>query len=78
MRGRGPGPPAELGFEVFGGPAADATAHALSTMPALYGWTDPLGGPPRSAYACLSPTTAANTTHPMLADPRARAVLTAH
>ncbi|WP_020637900.1 hypothetical protein [Amycolatopsis alba] len=47
----------ELGFEVFGyrdgDPAAKTTAQALWTLPALYGWADPLGGPPRFGVRVL-------------------------
>ncbi|QWF81032.1 hypothetical protein [Amycolatopsis sp. CA-230715] len=72
----------ELEFEVFGyrdgDPAAEATAHALSMLPALYGWTDPAGGPPRFGVRVLVADDERHTTHPVLVDHRARAVLTAH
>ncbi|SFO04815.1 hypothetical protein [Amycolatopsis rubida] len=72
---------AELEFEVFGyrdgDPAAENTAHALSVLPALYGWTDPSGGPPRFGVRVLIADDDRHTTHPVLADRRARAVLTA-
>ncbi|MFC3450782.1 hypothetical protein [Amycolatopsis speibonae] len=71
----------ELGFEVFGyrdgDPAAETAAQALSMLPALYGWTDPLGGPPRFGVRVLLADDGRHTTHPVLGDPRARAVLTA-
>lgn len=70
----------ELEFEVFGyrdgDPAGEATAHALSALPALYGWTDPTGGPPRFGVRVLIADGERHTTHPVLADPRTRAVLT--
>ncbi|MEV6906000.1 hypothetical protein [Amycolatopsis sp. NPDC051071] len=71
----------ELEVEVFGyragDPAAEATGHALSMLPALYGWTDLSGGPPRFGVRALIADDGRHTTHPVLADPRARAVLTA-
>lgn len=71
----------ELEFEVFGyrdgDPAAERTAHALSALPALYGWTDPSGGPLRFGVRVLVADDDRHTTHPVLADRRARAVLTA-
>ncbi|MGH9059830.1 MAG: hypothetical protein ACRDZY_09990 [Acidimicrobiales bacterium] len=73
---------AELEFEVFGyrdgDPAAEATAQALSTLPALYGWTDPDGSTPRFGVRVLVADDERHTTHPVLADPRIRAVLTAY
>ncbi len=70
----------ELAFEVFGhrdgDPAAEAAAHALCTVPALYGWTDPSGGPPRFGVRALVADDERHTSHPVLADPRARAVFT--
>lgn len=72
----------ELEFEVFGyrdgDPAAEATAHALAVLPALYGWTDPDGGPPRFGVRVLIADDDRHATHPVLADRHARAVLTAH
>ncbi|GAB2790536.1 hypothetical protein [Amycolatopsis magusensis] len=72
----------ELEFEVFGyrdgDPAAERTAQALSMLPALYGWTDPAGGPPRFTVRALIADGERHTTHPGLADPRTRAVLTAY
>lgn len=72
----------ELEFEVFGyrdgDPAAEATTHALSALPALYGWTDPSGGPPRFGVRVHIADDNRHATHPVLADHRARAVLTAY
>jgi hypothetical protein len=69
----------ELEVEVFGNrdgePAAEAAACALCTLPALYGWTDPSGGPPRFGVRALIADDERRTAHPVLADPRARAVL---
>ncbi|MFE5565036.1 hypothetical protein ACFQ68_08595 [Amycolatopsis japonica] len=72
----------ELEFEVFGyrdgDPAAAAPAHALTQLPALYGWTDPSGGPPRFGVRVLIADDERHTTHPVLADPCARVVINAH
>ncbi|QFU86739.1 hypothetical protein [Amycolatopsis sp. YIM 10] len=71
---------AELEIEVFGyrdgDLAAEETVHALSLLPALYGWTDPAGGPPRFGVRVLIADEQRHTTHPVLADPRTRTVLT--
>ncbi|WP_432850641.1 hypothetical protein ACQPXB_08465 [Amycolatopsis sp. CA-161197] len=71
----------ELEIEVFGyldgDPAAERTAHALSILPAINGWTDPAGGPPRFGLRELI-TDERHTTHPVLADPHARAVIAAY
>ncbi len=70
----------ELEIEVFGlhdgDPAADAAAQALTGLPALYGWTDPDGGPPRFAVRVLLADDERRRTHPVLADPHTRALLT--
>jgi len=72
----------ELAFEVFGyrdgDPAATATADALSALPALYGWIDPNGGPPRFGVRVLIANDDRHTTHPVLADRHARALLSTY
>ncbi|MFE6611559.1 hypothetical protein [Amycolatopsis sp. NPDC057786] len=72
----------ELAFEVFGyrdgDPAASATAHALAQLPALYGWTDASGGPPRFGIRVRIADDERHTTRPVLDDSRARAVLTTY
>ncbi|MEV8609516.1 hypothetical protein AB0383_16555 [Amycolatopsis sp. NPDC051373] len=72
----------ELEVEVFGyrdgDPATETAAHALSMLPTLYGWADPSGGPPRFGVRVLIADNERHTTHPVLANPRARAVLTAY
>ncbi|WP_431909892.1 hypothetical protein [Amycolatopsis thermoflava] len=71
---------AELEIEVFGyrdgDPAADAPAQALTALPALYGWTDPNGGPPRFGTRVLLADDERHLTLPVLADRHTRAVLT--
>ncbi|UUV28588.1 hypothetical protein NQK81_27835 [Amycolatopsis roodepoortensis] len=74
--------PVEVEFEVVGyrdgDLAADTSVHALSMLPALYGWADPSGGPPRFGVRVRIATDERHTTHPVLDDPRARAVLTTY
>lgn len=64
----------ELEIEVFGlhdgDSAADAAAQALTGLPALYGWTDPDGGPLRFTVRVLLADDERHRTHPVLADPR--------
>ncbi|WP_020663106.1 hypothetical protein [Amycolatopsis benzoatilytica] len=71
----------ELEFEVFGyrdgDPAAEAAAQALAMLPALYGWSDPSGGPPRFGVRVQIAADDRHAAHPVLADRRVRAVLTA-
>ncbi|MFI5560793.1 hypothetical protein ACIA2T_16075 [Amycolatopsis japonica] len=50
-------------------------AHALAQLPALYGWTDPSGGPLRFGVRVLAADDRRHTTYPALADfPRSRRV----
>jgi len=70
----------ELEIEVLGyrdgDPAADLARDALASLPALYGWTDPDGGPPRFGVRVLIAADARHASHPALADRHTRAVLT--
>lgn len=71
----------ELEFGVFGyrdgDPHAETTARVLSTLPALYGWVDPSGGPPRFGVRVLVADDDRHTTRPVLPHRRARAALAA-
>lgn len=73
---------AELEIEVFGyrggGLASDLARDALASVPALYGWTDLDGGPPRFGVRVLITDDARSRSHPILADPQIHAVLTTH
>ncbi|MCR6488299.1 hypothetical protein M8542_36260 [Amycolatopsis sp. OK19-0408] len=72
----------ELEIEVLGyradDPAADLARDALASLPALYGWTDPDGGPPRFSVRVLIADAHRHASHPALADRHTRAVLTVH
>lgn len=72
----------ELEWEVFGyrdgDPAAETTAQALTALPALYGWTDPDGGPPRFGMRILVAAADDHTSHPALTDRHVRAVLASY
>ncbi|MFI5593668.1 hypothetical protein ACIA5G_52200 [Amycolatopsis sp. NPDC051758] len=70
----------ELEIEVLGfrdgDPAADLARDALTSLPALYGWTDPDGGPPRFGVRVLIADHDRHTNHPTLADRHTTAALT--
>ncbi|MEV6639650.1 hypothetical protein [Amycolatopsis sp. NPDC051371] len=70
----------ELEIEVLGyrdsDPAADLARDALASLPALYGWTDPDGGPPRFGVRVLITAADRHTSHPVLADRHTKAALT--
>jgi hypothetical protein len=72
----------ELEIEVLGyrdgDPAADVARDALATLPALYGWVDPDGGPPRFGVRVLIADGERSITHPVLADSHVHAIFTAH
>ncbi|MEV7042863.1 hypothetical protein [Amycolatopsis sp. NPDC051061] len=72
----------ELEIQVLGyrdgDPAAEPARDALASLPALYGWTDPDGGPPRFGARVLIADDKRSTSHPVLADHHVHAVLTAH
>ncbi len=71
----------ELEIEVLGDrdgdPAADLARDALASLPALYGWTDPDGGPPRFGVRARIAADDRHPSHPALSDRHTRAVLTA-
>ncbi|WP_020499942.1 hypothetical protein [Sciscionella marina] len=73
-------PAVEIQIEVFGyrdgDPAAEATVQALSALPTLYGWADPDGWPPRFGVTVTIADDDRHLTHPVMADRRARAMLT--
>jgi hypothetical protein len=70
----------ELEIEVLGypdgDPAADLARDALVSLPALYGWTDPDGGPPRFGVRVLIADNARRASHPVLAERHTQAALT--
>jgi hypothetical protein len=47
-------------------------------LPAVYGWTDPHGGPPRFGVRALLADDDRHKTHHVLSDRHIRAVLTTH
>ncbi|VVJ22698.1 Uncharacterised protein [Amycolatopsis camponoti] len=73
---------AELEIEVFGyrggGLASDLARDALASVPALYGWTDLDGGPPRFGVRVLIADDNRSRSHLILANPHIHAILTTH